>query len=721
MKRSHFLVELKMFRNKRGLSRLISMMIPLFCIVFVSRHMVLGEGRRNTLRRASQVLATEKEMIKWNEQYHIGICNTASQLIKTSVLKEKVSNFSCASVICLNSVRHHQHIDLSTAAFSEIRRDDCPKASGGQVTPSKDQQTQVSFIVSIHNKDYMAAQAILELFRTADEAESAEFIVVDDGSLTELFQVTYALRRMKYLFGTRIVFIRNANRLGFVASNMKAASTARGNYLAFVNSDTYVLRGWLAALLATFKQFPDAGLVGPLFIEDKGIINEAGGIIFSDASANKHGGGNKFSHLYTYARSVDYISGAAILVKRSAFQQVGGFKSVYRLGYYEDTDLAMSLRKSGYLIIYQPHSIVYHKHGSTFGKQMETLMNKNRVIFANIWSAELNRTHCFRTTQLWVAARRLMSPRLLWIDHRVPAYDYDSGSVRLLEILKILVAYNYHIVFQAQYSFDANMRHRYIAVLEFMGIEVLPTCEANNAFCSDYWKKLKICPFDVIIISRSEIYSIWIGTVKRLCPKITVVYDTVDLSFIRIMRQQKLAQEKSVLLPEYFLLANKSSIEEKELKPINEAHSVIVVSQLELDVLRNRGVPGNKLTVIPNIHRVVAPSDVINSCSKRNGILFVGHICHFPNQQAIVFLIKEILPHLIENWPFDDDSNPAIHIAGSCAPPKYLLELMKKKKEYVHFHGWLSEDALQQLYGQVKVAVAPLQIGAGVKGKETVH
>ena len=66
-------------------------------------------------------------------------------------------------------------------------------------------------------------------------------------------------------------------------------------------------------------------------------------------------------------KEVDYISGAAILIPRKLWEQIGGFDERFAPAYYEDTDLAFEVRKAGYRVVYQPRSKVVHFEGISNG------------------------------------------------------------------------------------------------------------------------------------------------------------------------------------------------------------------------------------------------------------------------------------------------------------------------------------------------------------------
>lgn len=175
--------------------------------------------------------------------------------------------------------------------------------------------------------------------------------------------------------------------LGFAGACNRAAATARGEYLMFVNDDAVVEPGWLDALLDTADADPDAGAVGGRILAPDGSVREAGTVIWSDGSVT-------LIDEYHWphppppagARQVDYCSAASLLVRASVWREVGGLDEGYFPAYYEDVDLCLKIQSTGRRVLYEPASVIRHRHGASAELSYRLfLIERNRGRLVERW------------------------------------------------------------------------------------------------------------------------------------------------------------------------------------------------------------------------------------------------------------------------------------------------------------------------------------------------
>jgi O-antigen biosynthesis protein len=546
------------------------------------------------------------------------------------------------------------------------------------------EEVEVSIIIPVFNQlEY--THACLASLQTVQEQPQFEVIVIDDYSTDGTSE---AIPRIP-----GVVYLRNDSNSGFIASCNRGAEAARGKYLVFLNNDTLVKPGWLTALLDTFAEEPQAGIVGSKLLYPDGRLQEAGGIIWQDASGWNYG---KFDDPgkpeYNYLREVDYCSAAALMVPKELFERVGGFDSRYAPGYYEDTDLAFKVRRAGYKVLYQPLSEVIHYEGATGGTDLSAGAKKhqdiNRSTFAETWAAEL----MTKPANGDLALLRQLPPgrkNIVVIDHHLPMPDRDSGSLRMFQILKLLHQLGHRITFIPDNL--ANIPP-YTGELQRRGIKVVhhPYVKKVRDYLISHGPD-----FDAVVLSRCQFACKHMTDVRRYAPQSHIIFDTVDLHFLREEREARLTGD-----PEVERKARETRRREYEL--IDQSDETWVVSSTEQQLLEEKW-PNKSIQLVSNI--VDVPGSRMPFALRRDW-LFIGGFQHPPNNDAVLFFLKEIYPLVSEQL-----GDAKFYIIGDNAPP----EIVALATEKIIVAG-LQRD-VRPFFDSVRLSVAPLRFGAGVKGK----
>ena len=226
--------------------------------------------------------------------------------------------------------------------------------------PTPDRRvTAVSIVILNYN-----GRAWLERCLGAAVAELApdcELIVVDNGSSDG--SVDFVQRSFP---AVRVISLER--NMGFAAGNNAGAQAARGHYVAFLNNDAAPQPGWLSALRNALDGDPHVGIAASciVFMHDPSVIDSAGDGLTRWGGAFKRGHGGSVREALG-AGDVFGACGAACLVRRDVFLELGGFDSSF-FAVYEDVDLSYRFQLRGYRCTYVPAAVVHHAGSSTLGR-----------------------------------------------------------------------------------------------------------------------------------------------------------------------------------------------------------------------------------------------------------------------------------------------------------------------------------------------------------------
>lgn len=289
-----------------------------------------------------------------------------------------------------------------------------------------------------------------------------------------------------------------------------------------------------------------------------------------------------------------------------------------------------------------------------------------------------------------VIVPRAMRPMsLLWVEELLPDPARDSGSLRMFNLLRLLVAmgHSVHVLTTSRIDDPAHRRR-----VRDIGVH----CVSPAAQGPARWFERQEISFGAVIVSRYHLAQQWFPLVRSVNPDALRILDTVDLHHVRELREATLRGK--VLMR---LAAN--ATRRQELRAIQEADVTWVVSDVERRILKNE-LPEAQVEVISNVHELPPPT---NHHERGAHLLFVGGAHHPPNADGVRWLLAEVMPRILVRRP-----ECKLHLVGlgleGCAGDLPL-------PPGVVFHGHLHD--LGSLLRSCCVGLAPLRFGAGVKGK----
>mgnify|MGYP002619630454 CR=1 FL=1 len=491
-----------------------------------------------------------------------------------------------------------------------------------------------------------------------------------------------------------------ADEAGLARMRNRAVNEARGRILVFVDEAVRLEDGALRALCAVFEARPQAGAVGARLLAADGTLLEAGGVLWQDGSVQSVGrGGDPEVSEYGYVRRADCCSGALLAVDAQRFAQVAGFDGELEAlrgeeqgAVQADADLALRLRAVGAEVVYQPaaRAVVFAPDGGgkrSFHRPLAGEVEARRLLRQR-WPAELVAQRN-RWGGVDEARDRDFRQRVLVIDIVMPTPDRDSGSLRMFNLLEELVGLGHKVVFASLYL-DAVEPYR--GQLQQLGVEVVhpPRYVTIDGYLERHGKA-----FDTVMLSRVDVAAKLIDAVRALAPQARLVFDTVDLHFLREQRMAELEKDAG-------LRRAAEARKQVELGLMRRTDVTLVVSPYEQDLLV-REAPDVRVEVVSNIHD-------LHGCAAgfeaREGMLFIGGFNHPPNVDAVRFFVHEVMPKVRERL-----GRVPFRIIGSEPPP----EVLAMACDDVIVEGFVED--VSDAFGSVRLSVAPLRYGAGVKGK----
>lgn len=302
-------------------------------------------------------------------------------------------------------------------------------------------------------------------------------------------------------------------------------------------------------------------------------------------------------------------------------------------------------------------------------------------------SGEAERTVCL--------GKWAVGPSVLFVDNGLLSVDTNAGDVSLSQFMALFASHGWHVYF---WSCSLNSKRLSSTDPKFPNIHRLSAASAGECFNS--WWARNAEQFDVVILSRPSVAAAFLPAVRRYGHAKVALYGH-DLHFSRLRQEAAVKRRRWITwMANRYLRLERSVWRAADISYYPCEQEVQMVRDID---------PTVTVRYLAPYHfdlKAAEPS----APPTRKELLFVGNFAHPPNTDAVEWLVDEI-------WPLIRQSMPAAElvIVGSGMGDSLKQRCLAQAR--VRLLGWISDDELTVLYGQVRVVVVPLRFGAGVKHK----
>lgn len=436
-------------------------------------------------------------------------------------------------------------------------------------------------------------------------------------------------------------------------------------------------------LLEVKDSEPNVGMVVPLEIQVEGKIYAAYALMQREGVIYPAADSAPADHPYHgYRRQVDATTSCLMTIRLAALQNVDlSFLNDYQTAIYQLAELIWQLKTQDYPTIYE--SALQYTQEAEVKIIAEDAYHLDCQNFYQRWQEKLP-VYPAVYNHFEMLLNPEQAPTVLIIEPTLPAYDQDSGSLRLFTLLKMWRELGYRLTFFPD-NLDSQFKYRH--ALEALGIEV---------FHYPLHDALAYRRFDYALVCRVDMGQRYINHLRLTSPRTHILYDTVDVHYIREERQAAIEQSEE-------LAAKAQRTKRAELANCIAADCTLTVTEQDSQYLRQQ-IPNLNCFVLPNVHSV--PPLAAESFEQRQGLVFIGNYNHPPNEDAVYYFIDNVLPKIREKIP-----DIKFYVVGS-----HLKEDMQQlASEQVEIVGWVEEVPPE--FAKRRVFVSYLRYGGGMKGK----
>lgn len=241
----------------------------------------------------------------------------------------------------------------------------------------------VSVIIISYNTCNLTLQSIESVYKLTQGVDF-EVIIVDNNSTDE------SVTQIKLRF-PEVVLIENNVNEGFGRANNRGANVAKGEFLFLLNSDAYLTSNSILEFYNYMKQHSNVGVLGGELSTGKDYPTVSYGNLPSLFEYFSYLGFKKFYPNYFETKlasgivnktqdikTVGYVNGADMFIRKSVFDNVGGFDSDFFL-YFEETELSYRIQKAGFKSVILPSEKIIHLVSFYRENELDFNFNKHKI------------------------------------------------------------------------------------------------------------------------------------------------------------------------------------------------------------------------------------------------------------------------------------------------------------------------------------------------------
>lgn len=280
---------------------------------------------------------------------------------------------------------------------------------------------------------------------------------------------------------------------------------------------------------------------------------------------------------------------------------------------------------------------------------------------------------------------------IVFLANAIPKHDVDSGSNRFKEIITSFANSNYNCILCVENTFEID---KYINYYIDLGVIIyIETNIHKNYLC--FLKS--IAQIDFIWYNGPKNLNFYVKVLKQSFPNSLGIFDMIDIHFLRYQRSIELDPHRISLrknFRKYFKI---------ETQLAKNADIIVAISEKEKQFMLQY-LPNKKIIVVSNIHYHTINRNEIPTFEQRNNLLFIGS-SHEPNIDAVYYLHNEIMPLVWKQLP-----ELIVTVIGNVKD-----QIKSKLDPRFKMLGFV--ENIDDYFLKSKLMVAPLRVGAGVKGK----